>query len=242
MISVGLADDDALVRSTLTELLATPDDIRVVWTACDGQETLALLRSPEAPEIQVLLLDVQMPRLDGMTLAEMLHRERPDIAILILTTFVADGVLNRALAAGVRGFIAKEDRVETLADTIRNVAAGNTVLSPASSAIIGGWSAPTTPATTSPRRLGGPAAGRHPVPAGVRGAGPHGRGAVQPADRHPAAPERDDRQDARLRDHRQARRPGPGRRGRLRPTQWTCLTFLRSDETIGGCAPLAARA
>ena len=150
MIRVGLADDDALVRSTLTDLLATTEDIRVVWTACDGRKALGLLRSPEAPEVQVLLLDVQMPRLDGMTLAEMLHRERPDIAILILTTFVADGVLNRALAAGVRGFIAKEDRVETLADTIRNVAAGNTVLSPASSAIIGGWSAPTTPAATSP--------------------------------------------------------------------------------------------
>ena len=150
MISVGLADDDALVRSTLTELLATTEDIRVVWTACDGQKALDLLRSPRAPEVQVLLLDVQMPRLDGMTLAEMLHRERPDIAVLILTTFVADGVLNRALAAGVRGFIAKEDRVTTLADTIRSVAAGNTVLSPASSAIVGGWSAPTTPATASP--------------------------------------------------------------------------------------------
>ena len=150
MIHVGLADDDALVRSTLTDLLATTEDIRVVWTACDGRKALSLLRSPEAPEVQVLLLDVQMPRLDGMTLAEMLHRERPDLAILILTTFVADGVLNRALAAGVRGFIAKEDRVSTLADTIRSVAAGNTVLSPASSAIIGGWSAPTTPATTSP--------------------------------------------------------------------------------------------
>ena len=150
MISAGLADDDALVRSTLTELLATTEDIRVVWTACDGQKALDLLRSPRAPEVQVLLLDVQMPRLDGMTLAEMLHRERPDIAVLILTTFVADGVLNRALAAGVRGFIAKEDRVTTLADTIRSVAAGNTVLSPASSAIVGGWSAPTTPATASP--------------------------------------------------------------------------------------------
>ena len=150
MIRVGLADDDALVRSTLTDLLATTEDIRVVWTACDGRKALSLLRSPEAPEVQVLLLDVQMPHLDGMTLAEMLHRERPDLAILILTTFVADGVLNRALAAGVRGFIAKEDRVSTLADTIRSVAAGNTVLSPASSAIIGGWSAPTTPAATSP--------------------------------------------------------------------------------------------
>ena len=146
MIRVGLADDDALVRDTLTELLATTEDIRVAWTACDGREALDLLFSPETPEVQVLLLDVQMPRLDGITLAERLRKERPGIGILILTTFVADDVLNRALAAGVRGFIAKEDPVATLADTIRNVAAGNMVLSPASSAIIGGWSAPAAPA------------------------------------------------------------------------------------------------
>ena len=146
MIRVGLADDDALVRDTLTELLATTEDIRVAWTACDGREALDLLFSPETPEVQVLLLDVQMPRLDGITLAERLRKERPGIGILILTTFVADDVLNRALAAGVRGFIAKEDRVTNMADTIRNVAAGNTVLSPTSSAIIGGWSAPATPA------------------------------------------------------------------------------------------------
>ena len=152
MIQVGLADDDALVRNTLAELLATTEDIRVAWTARDGREALDLLRSPDEPAVQVLLLDVQMPRMDGISLAETLRTERPEINILILTTFVADGVLNRALAAGVRGFIAKEDRVTNMADTIRNVAAGNTVLSPASSAIIGGWSAPATPAavTTSP--------------------------------------------------------------------------------------------
>ena len=146
MIHVGLADDDALVRSTLTELLATTEDVRIVWAARDGREALDLLFSPETPEVQVLLLDVQMPRLDGITLAERLRKERPGIGILILTTFVADDVLNRALAAGERGFIAKEDPVATLADTIRNVAAGNMVLSPASSAIIGGWSAPAAPA------------------------------------------------------------------------------------------------
>ena len=146
MIRVGLADDDALVRDTLTELLATTEDIRVAWTACDGREALDLLRSPDEPAVQVLLLDVQMPRMDGISLAETLRTERPEISVLILTTFVADGVLNRALAAGVRGFIAKEDRVTNMADTIRNVAAGNTVLSPTSSAIIGGWSAPATPA------------------------------------------------------------------------------------------------
>ena len=150
MIRVGLADDDALVRDTLTELLATTEDIRVAWTACDGREALDLLRSPEAPDVQVLLLDVQMPRMDGITLAQKVREDYPEVGVLILTTFVADGVLNRALAAGVRGFIAKEDRVTNMADTIRNVAAGNTVLSPASSAIVGGWSAPTTPATASP--------------------------------------------------------------------------------------------
>ena len=146
MIHVGLADDDALVRSTLTELLATTEDVRIVWAARDGREALDLLRSPEAPDVQVLLLDVQMPRMDGITLAQRVQEDYPDVGVLILTTFVADGVLNRALAAGVRGFIAKEDRVTNMADTIRNVAAGNTVLSPTSSAIIGGWSAPATPA------------------------------------------------------------------------------------------------
>ena len=149
MINVGLADDDALVRHTLTDLLATTEDVRIVWSARDGEEALAALQAPDNP-VEVLLLDIQMPRLDGIALAEALHEDRPELAILILTTFVADAILDRALAAGVRGFIAKEDRVTTLADTIRSVAAGNTVLSPASSAIVGGWSAPTTPATASP--------------------------------------------------------------------------------------------
>ena len=145
MINVGLADDDALVRHTLTDLLATTEDVRIVWSARDGEEALAALQAPDNP-VEVLLLDIQMPRLDGIALAEALHEDRPELAILILTTFVADAILDRALAAGVRGFIAKEDPVATLADTIRNVAAGNMVLSPASSAIIGGWSAPAAPA------------------------------------------------------------------------------------------------
>lgn len=135
MILVGIADDDALVRSTLTELLGTTEDIRVAWAAHDGQDALELIRAGD-PEIEVLLLDVQMPRMDGIALAEALHEEKPDLAMLVLTTFVADAVLHRALAAGVRGFIAKEDPIASLAATIRHVAAGNMVLSAASSAII----------------------------------------------------------------------------------------------------------
>ncbi|WP_196717026.1 response regulator transcription factor [Actinomyces trachealis] len=138
MIHVGIADDDALVRLALSDLLATTEDIRVAWTAHDGVEALEQIRDEHTTPVQVVLLDIQMPRMDGIALAETLHEQHRDLAILVLTTFVADAVLERALAAGVRGFIAKEDPIEELAATIRHVAAGNMVLSATSSAIIGG--------------------------------------------------------------------------------------------------------
>lgn len=172
MIHVGIADDDALVRHTLSTLLSTTDDIDVAWTAKDGQEALAFIRSGE-PEAEVLLLDVQMPHMDGIALAETLRREHPEIAVLILTTFVADAVLSRALAAGVRGFVAKEDPIATLADTIRHVAAGNMVLSPTSSAIISHQPSisPTAsehaPATSSAAAGIPPAPAQGELPAGV---------------------------------------------------------------------------
>ena len=148
MIDVGLADDDPLVRRTLTDILSTTEDIRVAWAARDGQEALDRLGS-EDTAVEVLLLDIQMPHINGIELAEILHRERPKLGVLILTTFVADAVLDRALAAGVRGFLAKEDPITTLADTIRHVANGNMVLSPSSSAIVGHRAAPLTPTAPS---------------------------------------------------------------------------------------------
>ena len=148
MIDVGLADDDPLVRRTLTDILNTTEDIRVAWAVRDGQEVLDRLGSGDAA-VEVLLLDIQMPRIDGIALAEILHRERPELGVLILTTFVADAVLERALAAGVRGFLAKEDPITTLADTIRHVASGNMVLSPSSSALIGHRATPPAPAAPS---------------------------------------------------------------------------------------------
>ena len=160
MIDVGLADDDPLVRRTLTDILNTTEDIRVAWAVRDGQEVLDRLGSGDAA-VEVLLLDIQMPRIDGIALAEILHRERPELGVLILTTFVADAVLERALAAGVRGFLAKEDPITTLADTIRHVASGNMVLSPSSSALIGHRATPPAPAAPSTA----PAPGA--LPAGV---------------------------------------------------------------------------
>ena len=203
MINVGLADDDALVRHTLTDLLATTEDVRIVWSARDGEEALAALQAPDNP-VEVLLLDIQMPRLDGIALAEALHEDRPELAILILTTFVADAILDRALAAGVRGFIAKEDPVSALATTIRHVAAGNMVLSPTSSAIISRRQ--TNDGDVAPHLL--------------------------QADRPPPGSERGDRQDARVHSHRQTGRARPRGRRCPRSEKPTCLTFVRPVRSI----------
>ena len=137
MISIGIADDDALVRQTLRDLLSKNDDIVVAWTAKDGQEALDLFRSSEVDdEVQAVLVDIQMPKMDGLALAKALLEENPEIAILILTTFTADSIVDDAMALGVRGFVAKEDGASSLAGAIRQAVAGNLVLSPTSSAII----------------------------------------------------------------------------------------------------------
>ena len=131
MISIGIADDDALVRQTLTDLLSKNDDIVVAWTAKDGQEALDLFRSSEVESrVQAVLVDVQMPKMDGLALAQALLEEKPDIAILILTTFTADSIVDEAMALGVRGFVAKEDGASSLAGAIHQAVAGNLVLSP----------------------------------------------------------------------------------------------------------------
>lgn len=137
MIRIGIADDDPLVRRTLAQLLSTEEGISVAWTAQDGQEALDLIHSTETEPVQAVLLDVQMPRLDGLTLAKTLHEENPELAIIILSTLIADSISNEAFAAGVRGFVAKEDDVDALAGAIKQAVAGNNiVLTPRSSAVL----------------------------------------------------------------------------------------------------------
>ena len=132
MIRIGIADDDPLVRRTLAQLLSTEEGISVAWTAQDGQEALDLIHSTETEPVQAVLLDVQMPRLDGLTLAKTLHEENPELAIIILSTLIADSISNEAFAAGVRGFVAKEDDVDALSGAIKQAVAGNIVLTPTS--------------------------------------------------------------------------------------------------------------
>ena len=130
MIDVGIVDDDALVRHVLTTLLNAQSDISVAWTASDGEEVIQLLDSPENSSVQAILLDIQMPRMDGITLSTIVHEKLPNIAILILTPFTDRELIDRTLAAGVNGYIAKEDSIESIAGAIRQAVGGNLVLSP----------------------------------------------------------------------------------------------------------------
>ncbi|OMG17543.1 response regulator transcription factor [Actinomyces naeslundii] len=143
MIHVGVVDDDALVRRVLTTLLNTQDDISVTWAATDGDEALNHLSSSNQPDVEAVLLDIQMPHIDGITLATIIGTEFPQTATLILTTFTDRQLVDKALAVGVNGFIAKEDSIESIAGAIRQAVEGNIILSPKS-----GQHFRTTPSST----------------------------------------------------------------------------------------------
>lgn len=121
MTRVLLADDENLLRLALAALLDLEDGIEVVAQADNGTDAVALTRRHDP---DVVLLDLEMPGLDGIAAATEILRERPDRAIVLLTRHGRPGVLKRALAAGVRGFVGKSIEPERLALVIADVHAG----------------------------------------------------------------------------------------------------------------------
>ena len=127
MITIGLVDDDALVRTGLQLILAEDADLTVAWQASNGEEALALLR--ETP-VDVLLLDIRMPVLDGLATLEALGAVgRPKV--IVLTTFNTDDYVLRAFRLGADGFLLKDAAPRAILDAVRRVHAGETSLSPA---------------------------------------------------------------------------------------------------------------
>jgi DNA-binding NarL/FixJ family response regulator len=127
MINVLLADDQALVRAGFKALLDAQADMTVVAEASDGAEAVRLA-AQHRPD--VVLMDIRMPTMDGLTATEQL-RSRPDPPqILILTTFDADRHVLRALRAGAAGFILKDTPPPEIVAAIQRVARGEPVLSP----------------------------------------------------------------------------------------------------------------
>lgn len=127
-ISVLIVDDDALVRAGLSMILGGAGDITVVGEAADGDEVPALV-ARHRPD--VVLMDIRMPRLDGLAATERLRAAPHPPEVVILTTFHADAQVLRALRAGAAGFLLKDTPPAELVEAIRRVAVGEPILSPA---------------------------------------------------------------------------------------------------------------
>nr|WP_240759243.1 response regulator transcription factor [Phytoactinopolyspora endophytica] len=122
-----LADDEHLIRGALVALLALEDDLTLVAEAASGDEALAMARK-QRPDVAAL--DLQMPGLDGIAVAEALRDEVPECKVVIVTGHGRPGHLRRALSAGVRGFLPKTVPADTLADVIRTVHGGGRYVDP----------------------------------------------------------------------------------------------------------------
>jgi two-component system, NarL family, response regulator YdfI len=127
MIRVMITDDHLIVREGLRLILETADGIELVGEAKDGAECLELVKKLNP---QVILMDLQMPRMDGITAIEHLRKDYPDIAIVILTTYNEDDLMIRGLQSGARGYLLKDSSRENLIDTIQAAARGETLLKP----------------------------------------------------------------------------------------------------------------
>jgi two-component system response regulator DesR len=125
MIRVLLADDEHLIRGAVAALLGLEPDLEVVAEVGRGDEVAPAVAA-HAPDVAVL--DIDMPGADGLTVAERLNESGAACAVCILTSFGRPGYLRRAMAAGVRGFVAKDAPTEELAAAIRKVHAGGRYL------------------------------------------------------------------------------------------------------------------
>ncbi|WP_232284748.1 response regulator transcription factor [Rhodococcus sp. R1101] len=128
VIRVAVVDDDPLVLDGLATILGAVDDLAVVATATDGVGAIELTEKRD--DIDVLLLDVRMPRLDGLEAARRIVRSPEAPAVVMMTTFDDDAYLVEALRLGASGFVLKRSGATELANAVRTVAGGRSVLFP----------------------------------------------------------------------------------------------------------------
>jgi DNA-binding NarL/FixJ family response regulator len=128
VIRVLVADDQTLVRAGFRAILESQDDLEVVGEAEDGDEAVALARELRP---DVVLMDVRMPRIDGIEATRRLLRDGDAPRVLMLTTFDLDEYVYEAMKAGASGFLLKDAPRDQLVGAVRTVAAGDALLAPA---------------------------------------------------------------------------------------------------------------
>ena len=121
MIRIIIAEDQRMLRGALGALLDLEDDIEVIGQAANGEEALKLIESLK-PDISIM--DIEMPIQSGLDVAEALKKEKSSCKVMILTTFARPGYFERAMKAGVHGYLLKDSPSEDLAAAIRNVMKG----------------------------------------------------------------------------------------------------------------------
>lgn len=126
-IRILIADDHPIVRSGLSAILASQPDFEVVASAENGEEASALSAS-HAPD--VILMDLQMPVLDGLSAIRHIHARQSDVKIIVLTTYDTDADIMPALEAGAKGYLLKDSHPETLFRAVRSAVKGELTLTP----------------------------------------------------------------------------------------------------------------
>jgi two-component system, NarL family, response regulator DesR len=127
MIRIMIAEDQRLLRGALASLLDLEEDLEVVGQAGDGEEALKVIRSLKP---DVCLMDIEMPLKSGLEVAEQLKEQGSPCRVVILTTFARPGYFERAVKAGVHGYLLKDEPSERLAEAVRGVMQGRREVSP----------------------------------------------------------------------------------------------------------------
>lgn len=127
MIRIVIAEDQRMLRGALGTLLDYEEDMEVIGQAADGEEALRMI---ELYQPDICLLDIEMPVITGLEVAEALRSTGSPCKAVILTTFARPGYFERAMKAGVHGYLLKEESVEELAKALRRITAGERMYAP----------------------------------------------------------------------------------------------------------------
>lgn len=128
MITLFLAEDQSMLNSALSQLLDLEDNLKVVGTASDGHTAWEMIQK-QSPDVAIL--DIEMPRLTGLAVAQRIHEEKLPTRVVILTTFARQTYFEQAVQAQVAAYLLKDSPSEELIGTINQVMTGKTIYDPA---------------------------------------------------------------------------------------------------------------
>lgn len=128
---VMLVDDQTLVREGIKSLLSLSPEVEVIGEFADGEELIAHIASDMDTDIDAILMDIRMPKMNGIQALESLKHQKNSIPVLMLTTFDDHDLVLQAIQAGAKGYLLKDVSLETLVEGIAAVASGKTLIQPA---------------------------------------------------------------------------------------------------------------